>query len=234
MMPSSVRCAFGPMSSAGRVIRSSNRRASFSTSRTSAVEPATIVSSVPIPATPRRARVPQAALPSIELPPAEDQATMRATSPADGPDLAQPARAPETTPPVASPTPKQEQTTPQATSLPALLPPTQSPASQRLSPAEIAALVTRGDGFLSTGDIASARLFYERAADVGDGSAALRLGATLDPSFLGRIGVRGTTGDPYQASFWYCRARDLGNPAAGERPKIFQQQCLAEPDSPTP
>jgi hypothetical protein len=31
-----------------------------------------------------------------------------------------------------------------------------------VSPTEIAALVTHGDGFLSSGDIASARLFYER------------------------------------------------------------------------
>ena len=79
-------------------------------------------------------------------------------------------------------------------------------------------LVARGDGFLSAGDIASARPFYERAADAGDGPAALRLGATFDPAFLGRVGVRGIPGDPDQASSWYRRARELGG-AAGERLK---------------
>ena len=92
--------------------------------------------------------------------------------------------------------------------------------------------MTRGDRFLSAGDIASARLFYERAADAGDGSAALRLGATFDPGFLGRAGVRGTIGDPAQASSWYNRARDLGNAAAGDRLKTLEQQRLAAPNPP--
>jgi hypothetical protein len=38
----------------------------------------------------------------------------------------------------------------------------------------------------SAGDIASARLFYQHAADAGNGSAALRLGASYDPGFLSR------------------------------------------------
>jgi len=92
--------------------------------------------------------------------------------------------------------------------------------------------VTRGDRFLSAGDIASARLFYERAADAGDGSAALRLGATFDPGFLGRAGVRETAGDPAQASSWYQRARDLGSATAGERLKSLEQQRLADPNPP--
>ena len=57
----------------------------------------------------------------------------------------------------------------------------------------------RGDDFLKAGDISSARLFYERAAEMGDGAAALRLGATFDPGFLARSVVRGITGDPAQA-----------------------------------
>ena len=92
--------------------------------------------------------------------------------------------------------------------------------------------MTRGDRFLSLGDITSARLFYERAADARDGSAALRLGATFDPGFLGRAGVRGTASDPAQASSWYHRARDLGNAAAEERSKSHEQQRLAEPNPP--
>jgi TPR repeat protein len=93
--------------------------------------------------------------------------------------------------------------------------------------------VTRGDRFLTAGDIASARLFYERAADAGDGSAALRLGATFDPGFLGKAGVRETAGDSGQASSWYRRARDLGNAAAEERLKSLEQQRLTEPNPST-
>jgi len=57
----------------------------------------------------------------------------------------------------------------------------------RLATAEIAALRARGDSLLGVGDITSARLFYERASDAGDGRAALRLGATYDPGFLDRV-----------------------------------------------
>jgi TPR repeat protein len=100
----------------------------------------------------------------------------------------------------------------------------QPPAGEHLSATEIAALVTRGDAFLTTGDIASARLFYERAADAGDSAAALRLGATFDPNFLGRVGIRGNPGDPAQAASWYRRARDLGDAAAAERLKTLDRQ----------
>lgn len=112
-------------------------------------------------------------------------------------------------------------------------PPPQSPAVQRLPPAEIAVLVTRGDDFLKAGDIASARLFYERAADAGDGAAALRLGATYDPGLLARGGIRGIPGDPAKASAWYHRARDLGDAAAAERLKSVEQQPPAEPGRPS-
>jgi hypothetical protein len=101
--------------------------------------------------------------------------------------------------------------------------PVQPPAGQRPSPDNVA-LVTRGDALLGTGDIASARLFYERAADAGDGAAALRLGATFDPNFLGRTGIRGTPSDSGQAAFWYRRARDLGDAAAAERLKSLDRQ----------
>jgi TPR repeat protein len=89
------------------------------------------------------------------------------------------------------------------------------PANPPLSTAETAALVARGDAYVSARDIASARLFYERAAEMGDGQAALRMGATFDPAFLGRSDLRGTTGDESKAFLWYRRARDLGEAEAG-------------------
>jgi hypothetical protein len=89
---------------------------------------------------------------------------------------------------------------------------TESLTEGRLSPTNIAALKTRGDEFLSAGDITSARLFYERAANGGDGPSALRLGATFDPAFLGRAGIRGMV-DLNRASSWYRRARELDDAA---------------------
>ena len=74
----------------------------------------------------------------------------------------------------------------------------------------MAALLARGDKLLSGGDVASARLFYERAAGAGGGLAATRLGETFDPLFLDRIHLSGVRGDPTAASFWYHRAHDLG------------------------
>jgi hypothetical protein len=86
-------------------------------------------------------------------------------------------------------------------------PPTASP---RLSAEEMAELLARGDSLLSVGDVASARLFYERLADAGGGLAAIRLGETFDQRFLDRVRLRGVRGDPSAALFWYRRARDLG------------------------
>ena len=92
----------------------------------------------------------------------------------------------------------------------ALAVPAPSSPYLRLSAAEISELLTRGDARLQTGDIASARLFYERGAAAGDGRAALRLGATFDPAFLGRAGLRNVRGDVAEAQSWYSRALQLG------------------------
>jgi TPR repeat protein len=70
--------------------------------------------------------------------------------------------------------------------------------------------LARGDALLGTGDIASARLFYERAADGGNAEAAIRLGETFDPSFLARARLNGVRGDLAVALKWYKRARELG------------------------
>jgi hypothetical protein len=84
-----------------------------------------------------------------------------------------------------------------------------TPTELQLSPEEITALVARGDAFLRAGDVASARLFFQRAADAGDGRAAMRMAVTFDAGFLDRAGVHGLRGDPEQAAFWYRRGRDL-------------------------
>jgi len=165
------------------------------------------------------------------LAPVEDMTTLP-TLPAAIDVPGQTAQTPEAPPPVFSSGPAEEQAAPPATSLTTSPPPRQSSPNQRLPAAEMAALVTRGDNFLSAGDIVSARLFYERAADGGDRGAALRLSATFDPAFLSWTGVRGIPDDPAQASSWYRRAVDLGNPAAQEHPQNLEQQGVPEPGSP--
>jgi hypothetical protein len=90
------------------------------------------------------------------------------------------------------------------------------------SAVDTATLVARGDALVGVRDIASARLFYERAAEMGDGPAALRMGATFDPAFLERAGIRGTKGDQQEALSWYERARDLGDTEADRLLKTFK------------
>jgi hypothetical protein len=83
-------------------------------------------------------------------------------------------------------------------------------AELRVSDGAVEALVTRGDALLATGDIASARLVYQRGADAGNGTAALRLGEMFDPAFLAQAGLSRAPGDVKKAAYWYRRARDLG------------------------
>jgi TPR repeat protein len=83
----------------------------------------------------------------------------------------------------------------------------------RLDAAEVAGLVKRGDNFLAAGDITSARLFYERAIEAGDGLAAVRMGITFDPVFLEQVGIRPTVGNQREALAWYQFAHDLGQSA---------------------
>jgi hypothetical protein len=84
------------------------------------------------------------------------------------------------------------------------------PPDAALSAAEIAVLLARGDKSFSSGDVASARLYYGRAANAGDGQATLRLGETFDPVFLEHAHLRSARGDLVEALSWYRRARDMG------------------------
>jgi hypothetical protein len=88
------------------------------------------------------------------------------------------------------------------------------PASAAADRSERKRLREAGDMRILEGDIASARLFYERAAAAGDARAALALGNSFNPAFLRRLGVLGMEGDAAAAARWYRRARALGDPDA--------------------
>jgi hypothetical protein len=102
-------------------------------------------------------------------------------------------------------------------------------ASSRLSATAISELLARGDAFLEAGDIASARLYYERAADAENGSAALRMGATFDTVFALRPYLGAFRADPDQALFWYRRARELGVGEAEQRIKALETSTAVGP-----
>ena len=86
-----------------------------------------------------------------------------------------------------------------------------------LDPEEIAVLIKRGQDFLKSGDIASARLVLRRAANAGNAQAALALGATFDRAMLAELGVLGFAPDAAEARAWYQRALELGSTEASRR-----------------
>jgi TPR repeat protein len=74
--------------------------------------------------------------------------------------------------------------------------------------------LARGDDLFGARDVISARLFYERAAEAGDGEGALRMAMSFDPRFIAQAGLQRRLGDRAQALNWYERASELGNPNA--------------------
>jgi hypothetical protein len=98
-------------------------------------------------------------------------------------------------------------------SQPAIPQPAPSPSApaRRLDADELAALLKRARGFIAIGDIASARLLLERAADAQEAGAALLLAQTYDPAVLGTPDARSITPDPATARGWYQKAARLGS-----------------------
>jgi len=91
------------------------------------------------------------------------------------------------------------------------------PAARRIAPDELAALLTRAKGLLAVGDITSARLLLERAADAQEAEAAFMLAGTYDPLVLGAQDMRSVTPDPAAARLWYQKAAQLGSADARRR-----------------
>jgi hypothetical protein len=70
---------------------------------------------------------------------------------------------------------------------------------------------------LASGDIAAARRWLVRAADLGDARALLALGDAYNPAMLARLGVLGAPGDLSRAKEYYSRALSSGLVAARGR-----------------
>ena len=88
---------------------------------------------------------------------------------------------------------------------------------RRIDPDELAALLKRAKSLLAIGDITSARLLLERAADAQEAEAALMLAGTYDPQVLGSQDLRSVTPDPAAARVWYQKAAQLGSADARRR-----------------
>ena len=88
---------------------------------------------------------------------------------------------------------------------------------RRIDPDELAVLLKRAKSLLAIGDITSARLLLERAADAQEAEAALMLAGTYDPQVLGSQDLRSITPDPAAAKVWYQKAAQLGSADAKRR-----------------
>lgn len=94
------------------------------------------------------------------------------------------------------------------------------PKAPILSPADREAaekFLSRGESEIDQGNVAVARQFFLRAAQMGLARAALMLAATYDSTELTRWRVQGVQPNVGEARKWYERARELGAPEAEER-----------------
>ncbi len=161
-----------------------------------------------------------------ETPPAAPSAPSRVEAP-----TAPPEPAPKAAPAVIAAPPPSPRVPPPPAVIATPLPPAPPPAAKPPPPSAKPAVPTpspealqrargfhaRGQVLLDGGDIASARLLFERAADAGLWEGALAMGSTFDTAELSRRRTVGVRPDHAEARRWYERARDLGGGTAVER-----------------
>jgi hypothetical protein len=121
-------------------------------------------------------------------------------------------QAPAPAPAVTAPVP-----VPMAALPPVAAPAVAAPPARQMDPDEFATLMQRAKALLAVGDISSARLLLERAAEAPDASAALLLARTYDPQMLGTSDVRSIVPEPAKARAWYQKAAQLGSADAQRR-----------------
>ena len=82
---------------------------------------------------------------------------------------------------------------------------------------DVKLLIEQGRQFFDVGDLVAARILFLRAANAGDATAAVAMGATYDPVVLADRGVLGPAADLDQARRWYERAKEMGSPEGPRR-----------------
>ena len=113
-------------------------------------------------------------------------------------------------PPAAAPVPAPEAQPPQPSA------PARSEPLRRLASEEIRLHLERGEALLAQGDLAAARLFFERVAEAGDARGAFGLARSYDPAVLSRLPVHGVAGNVAEAERWRRVAASMA-PAFAER-----------------
>jgi hypothetical protein len=96
-----------------------------------------------------------------------------------------------------------------------------SPPPRALDPEMIALLIKQGEQLIASGDLITARVAFQRAAESGDATAAMALGATYDPTVVARLGIRGIAPDIEKARYWYRTAKDFGSAEAPRRLELL-------------
>jgi len=157
----------------------------------------------------------QANVPALPTPVASLKTSNRDFDPLAAARTASIGLAPDGTPGGANPV-----TSIDAAQRPAPLPPSVAPrpsvAAEDAS--EIASKMKLGVALMTYGEVAAARLMFQRAAEAGDGAGAFALAETYDPLVLGGLRLRERImPDAALARTWYERARDLGSPEARDR-----------------
>jgi TPR repeat protein len=90
-------------------------------------------------------------------------------------------------------------------------------SSRKITATEVRALLERGNALEATGDLAGARLVFQRAAEAGNARAAFMLAETYDPIVLETLRESGLASNIGTARVWYAKAKDLGSDEAPER-----------------
>jgi hypothetical protein len=85
----------------------------------------------------------------------------------------------------------------------------EGPATYSAKP-DVEALIREGNKSMRGGDIAGARVFYQKALASGEPAAALVMGRSYDPVYFTKIETRNAEPDPAKALEWYERARNAG------------------------
>lgn len=91
---------------------------------------------------------------------------------------------------------------------------------------EATELISKADGLLNSGDIASARQFYLQADKLGDVHGAFGVGRSYDPQVFAALNVQGLKPDAAKAAIWYKKAADGGVAAAKN---ALSQLATAQP-----
>ena len=93
----------------------------------------------------------------------------------------------------------------------------QQPDAPAQAGGDVTTMMARGDALFDSGDIASARLLYEYAANAGHVPGAAKLAKAYDPLVIKELQIYGVQPDSKRAQQWYRFAAERGNREAAER-----------------